>query len=509
MEIISVVLLVLILIAVILVYLKTGSNNNNSIEDIKNRVQELSLRLESIERNAKADSALAREEQNKSAKELRTELSGTMVELGKMLTESLIKQSNQQNVRLESFEKKMTEFTGIIDAKAEQIRVTVERQMAAFTDVLNSSFAAQKEEQGNNYGRFAGLMQEQSKTMTQSLALFRDEIGKMSVGINESMTKIREAVEMRLDSLSRTNTEKLEQMRQTVDEKLQSSIEKRFNESFKLISERLEQVHKGLGEMQTIASGVEDLKNVFKNVKQRGIIGEAQLGSLLEQYLAPDQYIVNAQIKKGSGERVEFAVKLPGQNSETPVLLSIDAKFPIEDYNKIVAVTATPGFQQQELETVLKQFETSIKNRAKEISEKYISVPDTVDFALMFIPGESIYAEILRRPGLFEMIQRDYRVTVLGPVNLTAFLSSLQMGFRTLAIQKRSSEVWKTLGLVKGEFAKFGDVINKTKEKLEQAVKSIDGVGQRTRAIERSLKNVETIPIAGAELLPEAEGDDE
>lgn len=310
------------------------------------------------------------------------------------------------------------------------------------------------------------------------------------------LKEIRETVENKLKSLQEDNNKKLEEMRQTVDEKLQKTVEKRFNDSFKIISDRLEQVHKGLGEMQTLASGVGDLKKVLSNVKTRGNLGEIQLASILEQILSVQQYEQNAQVKSGSQQRVEFAIKLPNRNDENEaLLLPIDSKFPIEDYQRwLEAYENIESTSKKDLEILSKQFENSVKKNAKDIKEKYINPPITTDFAIMFVPTENLYAEILRRPGLFEFLQREYKITVVGPTNLVAFLSSLQMGFKTLAIEKRSSEVWEVLGAVKTEFGKFGDILEKTKKKLQETYNVIDQTGARSRAIERKLRDVQELP---------------
>jgi len=288
----------------------------------------------------------------------------------------------------------------------------------------------------------------------------------------------------------------LEEMRKVVDEKLQETVEKRFNESFKLINERLEQVHKGLGEMQSLASGVGDLKKVLTNVKTRGNLGEIQLGAILEQILSPEQYEQNAVVRENSSERVEYVVKLPGKNDdEKSLLLPIDSKFPNEDYQRLLdAYENATDLNPRDREAVAKQFENSVKKSAKDIRDKYINPPVTTDFAILFVPTEGLYAEILRRTGLFETLQREYKITVVGPTNLVAFLSSLQMGFKTLQIEKRSSEVWNVLGAVKTEFNKFGIVLEKTKTKLQQAANDIDQVGIRSRALERKLRTVHELP---------------
>lgn len=311
---------------------------------------------------------------------------------------------------------------------------------------------------------------------------------------DNKLKEIRETVEQKLLSLQEDNQKKLEEMRKTVDEKLQATVEKRFSESFQLISDRLEQVHKGLGEMQTLASGVGDLKKVLTNVKTRGNLGEIQLGAILEQILSPEQYIFNAVIKSHSQERVEYAVKLPGkQYEQSAILLPIDSKFPMEDYQRLLDAYEQ-SLPSKDIEIFSKQFENAVKKNAKDIRDKYIYPPITTDFAIMFVPTEGLYAEILRRTGLFETLQRDFKITVVGPTNLVAFLSSLQMGFKTLAIEKRSSEVWEVLGAIKTEFGNFGNILEKTKKKLQEASNVIDQAGIRTRAIERKLKNVQELP---------------
>lgn len=314
--------------------------------------------------------------------------------------------------------------------------------------------------------------------------------------LNTGLKSFKDSMEGKLTTLQTENTKKLEEMRVTVDEKLQASVEKRFNESFKSISERLDQVHKGLGEMHSLANGVGDLKKVLTNVKTRGTLGEIQLGNILEQILSPEQYISNATMKAGSSERVEFAVKLPGNNrNDQAVLLPIDSKFPIEDYQRLIEAVESPaGINSAEWELASKQLENAVKKNAKDIRDKYINPPMTTDFGIMFVPTEGLYAEILRRTGLFELLQREFKITVVGPSNLVAFLSSLQMGFRTLAIEKRSSEVWEVLGAVKTEFGAFGDILEKTKKKLQEATNVIDSAGTRSRAIERKLKDVQSLP---------------
>jgi DNA recombination protein RmuC len=312
----------------------------------------------------------------------------------------------------------------------------------------------------------------------------------------EKLETMRKTLETQLRSLQEDNTRKLEQMRATVDEKLQSTLDQRLGESFKQVSERLEQVYKGLGEMRTLASGVGDLKKVLTNVKTRGTWGEIRLSHILEQILTPEQYDVNVATRKNSNERVEFAIKLPGPDAdrEKVVWLPIDAKFPQEDYQRLM--DARDAADKELAEKHIKNLEMRIKAEAKLIKEKYLEPPDTTDFGIMFLPVEGLYAEVLRRPGLCDTLQREHRIVVTGPTTLAALLNSLQMGFRTLAIEKRSSEVWRLLGAVKTEFGKFGQVLAKTKKKLQEAGHTIDQAEIRSRAIVRKLKNVQEVSLA-------------
>ena len=305
---------------------------------------------------------------------------------------------------------------------------------------------------------------------------------------------MQEKVESQLKEIQDKNEKKLEEMRLTVDEKLHATLEKRLGESFKLVSERLEQVYKGLGDMQELARGVGDLKNVLTNVKTRGGWGEIQLENLIDQILTREQYEKNVITKKGSSERVEIAIKLPGRDTinNEPVWLPVDAKFPVEDYQRLLE--AQDLANSAAIIEAGKAIEVRIRGEAKKIAEKYVDPPNTTDFAIMFLPIEGLYAEVLRRPGLAESLQREYRVVVSGPTTLAALLNSLQMGFRTLAIEKRSSEVWKVLSIVKTEFGKFGDILEKTQEKLKQASDTIDTAKVRSRAIERQLRDVQELP---------------
>ena len=316
---------------------------------------------------------------------------------------------------------------------------------------------------------------------------------KFQSGVNEQLAKNREIVDLRLKEIQEVNTKKLDEMKKTVDDKLQESMEKHFNESFKLISERLEQVHKGLGEMQNLAVGVGDLRKALTNVKVRGNIGEIQLGTLLEQYLAPDQYEKNKSIVPQSTDLVEFAIRLPGHKGEEPVFLPVDSKFPVEDYLRLTECYEQHASMSAEVKAAQKNFAQTVRKCASDIKEKYIYPPISTAFALMFVPSEGIYAEILRQPGLFESLQNDYQISVVGPSNLVAFLNSLQMGFKTLAIEKHSNDVWQILGAVKTEFNKFGAAMDATRKSLESVVKHVDKIGVRSRAVERKLRSVQEL----------------
>lgn len=342
---------------------------------------------------------------------------------------------------------------------------------------------------------------ELEKSLERSQALLREEFARSREEMGRIGKEQREEIGGRMDKLTASNEQKqdqirkvmeerLEEMRKTVDEKLQGTLEKRLGESFKMVSERLEQVHKGLGEMQTLATGVGDLKRVLTNVKARGTWGEYQLVNLLEQVLTPGQYVKNAEILPGSREVVEFAVKMPGRdNGGSQVLLPIDSKFPMEDYTRLVDASALGDLAT--VEAASKALEARVKSQAKDIKEKYIHPPHSTEFGILFLPTEGLYAEIAKRPGLIEELQNKYRVTVAGPSNLMMLLNALNMGFRTLALEKRSSEVWSILSAVKGEFGKFGEILDKVQKKIREAGDTIEDANKKTRTISLRLKNVE------------------
>jgi DNA recombination protein RmuC len=368
---------------------------------------------------------------------------------------------------------------------------------------LDKNELSLREEFGRNRGElnrvfinFSSLLEGKLKNILESVS---DSARVNRMELSNSLEKLREAVEKKLLDIQNDNSLKLEKMRETVDEKLHKTLERRLGESFKLVSERLELVQKGLGEMQNLATGVGDLKKVLSNVKTRGVLGEYQLGAILEQILSPGQYGRNVKTKAGSNDMVEYAVKIPSkEHSEKILWLPLDAKFPTGDYERLQE--AYEAGNVEDIDRYKKELERRIRLFARDIKTKYVDPPHTTDFAIMFLPFEGLYAEVLRIPHLFESLQRA-KITIAGPTTLSAFLSSLQMGFRSLAVEKRTSEIWEILGAVRAEFGKFGEVLEKTKEKLDQAGKEIERAGTRSRAIERKLRDVQTLPETKAQAL--------
>ena len=412
------------------------------------------------------------------------------------------------------------------EIKSQDFFATLEKQQERAEHMVRDEFARNRQESAGSARQsreeigstLKSASDSQLKQMSEVAGMQKDQLDSFSKQLLE-MTRLNEAkletlrktVENQLRTMQQDNSRKLEQMRSVVDEKLQSTLEKRLGESFKQVSERLEQVYKGLGEMRNLATGVGDLKKVLTNVKTRGTWGEIRLSHILEQILTPDQYEVNVATKQNSGERVEFAIKLPGQGThkEKVVWLPIDSKFPQEDYQRLLDAQETAD--KVMAEKSVKKLETRIKVEAKAIREKYIDPPNTTDFGIMFLPVEGLYAEVLRRPGLCDSLQRDYRIVVTGPTTLAALLNSLQMGFRTLAVEKRSSEVWELLGAVRTQFSKFGEVLAKTKKKLQEASNTIGQAEVRTRVIARKLSKVQELPQTDSakRIEPAANDDDE
>jgi DNA recombination protein RmuC len=393
-----------------------------------------------------------------------------------------------------------------LDAGLVELRLALQADLRALERELRDELARVGAAQRAD---LAGL---QTVLLAQSGDLARtqnEHLRRLADGNERRLGEVRAAVEARLAALQDGNEKKLEQMRATVDEKLHATLEQRLGESFRQVAERLEQVHQGLGEMQGLARDVGSLSRVLSGVKTRGIFGEVQLGALIEQVFTAEQYATHVATVPGSNERVEFALRLPGQRADgAPLWLPIDAKFPREDYERLL--DAQERADAAGVEAAARAIETRLRLEARGIRDKYLAPPHTTDFALLFVPTEGLYAEVLRRPGLTEALQRECKVIVAGPTTLLALLNSLQMGFRTLALEKRSAEVWEVLGAVKTEFGKFGDVLARTRKKLEEATDTIDAAQSRTRVMARRLKGVEALPEAQAlALLPRDGADDE
>ena len=424
----------------------------------------------------------------------------------------LLQRAGSKNNSLEPF---FRSLEGGLERVERELRLEVVRgrQEAA------TAARGDREEQSLSLDRLAKTLSSQvgqlGTLQGQQLESFAQQLARLTQSNEQRFEQLRLSVEARLGAIQSDNSSKLEEMRKTVDEKLHATLEQRLGDSFKLVSERLEQVHKGLGEMQTLAAGVGDLKKVLTNVKTRGTWGEVQLEALLDQVLTAEQYEKNVATRPNSSERVEFAIRLPGrglgEDDKQPVWLPIDAKFPMEDYQRLVE--AQDRADPLAVELAAKALEMRLRDEAKKIRDKYVEPPYTTDFAILYLPTEGLYAEVLRRPGLADVLQRDFRISIAGPTTLAALLNSLQMGFRTLAIEKRSSEVWGVLGAIKTEFGKFGEALEATRKKLEQATRSIESAGVRTRQIERKLKGVEALPMIEAQArlgnLEEIESDDE
>lgn len=363
---------------------------------------------------------------------------------------------------------------------------------------LREEMSANREEIARSIKNFGDSVDKRIFTLAEmqnkNFAGFSDKLGEVIEKNDKRMSDVRETIEKRLENIQKDNSEKLEKMRETVDEKLHATLEKRLGESFKLVSERLELVHKGLGEMQTLASGVGDLKKVLQNVKTRGTWGEVQLGTLLDQIMTIEQYEKNVATKKDSNDRVEFAIKIPAKDEKLKnIWLPIDAKFPLEDFQNLIDAEEKGNLEL--INSLGKALELRIKSEAKDIREKYLDPPYTTDFGILFLPIEGLYGEVLRRPGLADTLQRDYKVIITGPTTIAAILNSLQMGFRTLAIEKRSSEVWTVLGTIKKEFVAFGDILDKTHKKLQEASNTIETASRKSRTIERQLNKVQELPV--------------
>jgi DNA recombination protein RmuC len=405
---------------------------------------------------------------------------------------------HSQNERLER------ELRNEVAQSAVQTRQESMQTLTLFQQSLLQQSAEATRTQNQQIDALAQQLALLQKSLTDSLAL---QVQGLSEANARRLAEMRVTMETQLAQLQHSNSTKLDEMRQTVDEKLQATLQARLGESFRQVAERLEQVHKGLGEMHSLAQGVGDLKHLLTNVKTRGMFGEAQLGALLEQVLAPEQYAAQVATRPGDKNRVDFAIRLPGRSDDgQPVWLPIDAKFPNEDYERLLDAQGRADAAAAEL--AARALEARIKLEARSIAEKYLEPPHTTDFAVMFLPTEGLYAEVLRRPGLMELLQREHRVTLAGPTTLMAMLNSLQMGFRTLALEKRSSEVWQVLGAVKTEFGKFGDVLAKVRNQTQTVLNTLDQAQTRTNVMNRALRQVDALPEEQSQaLLPgSAEG---
>ncbi len=446
----------------------------------------------SVLRAALADEMRSgRDETGQQARHLREELSATLARLGEGLGATMGRLGGAQAEKVEAVatgvrslaelnERRLADMRRDQEEGGKALREEVGTQVRAFGDLLGRTLDGSASVQKERLEEVAGTV----RRLTQSNA--------------EAHEGLRTAVEGRLETLRQENAAKLEEMRRTVDEKLQGTLEERLGEKFKLVSDQLANVFKSVGEMQILAQGVGDLKRVLTNVKTRGTWAEVSLGGVLEQVLAPEQFVRNVEIKAGSGERVEYAVRLPGED-ERGVLLPIDAKFPSEDYERLI--DASERGDPIGVETALKGLEIRIRQEGAKICEKYVLPPETTDFGILYLPTEGLYAEVIRRPGLVDHLQGQCRIVVAGPTVLLAILNSLRMGFRTLAIQKRSGEVFQTLSAVKTEFGKYGDVLDQVKKKLEQASGQLDGLATRRKAVDRKLRSVEAMPDRDASAL--------
>jgi DNA recombination protein RmuC len=545
-------LLIIALVLLVLLYLKVSRNSSVLLES---RLEAFEKAQERTERVVKEEIALNRGELGKAASEQRQELSSAFKTFGDSVGQRINDVASLQRTQLESFSVELSTFTKesgtrLDTARAEsatggkQLREEVVSTLGTISNAIRNTVGELASTQKVQFEAFAAQLTSFAKTSGEKLDGIRTEaatdagrlreevvaalkgitdittktmgelanvqkgqleamslaIGKLAESNEKKLEAVRTTVEGQLQSMKSDNATQLEQMRLTVDEKLQGTLEKRLGESFKQVSERLEQVHKGLGEMQSLATGVGDLKKVLTNVKTRGTWGEVQLGALLEQVLSPEQFEKNVSTK-GNGERVEYAVKLPGQGLDKSeiVWLPIDAKFPIEDYQRLIEAQECADLEG--IETAGKELENRVRSCARDICEKYLAPPNTTDFGILYLPIEGLFAETIRRTGLIEGIQRNYRVIVAGPTTLWSILNSLQMGFRTLAIEKRTSEVWNLLAGVKTEWTKYGEVLDTVQKKLNQASETIEKAKVRSRAIGRKLKDVQELPATDATLL--------
>lgn len=491
---------------------------------MEGRLEGFEKGIEKTEKSVTDQISRFRDENTANEREARTELNTAVQKFGDAVLSRMTELANLQKNQLDSF----TSNTAVIHQSSEQqevqFRKEVEAKLASIESenskkldrMLAESAESAKLMREETSGSMKSFNQEVVKTLTQvsdgqkeSLRSFSEQLSKLTESNEKKMESLRSTLELKMGQIQEDNGKKLEEMRKTVDEKLHETLERRLSESFQVVSSRLEEVQRGLGEMQALASGVGDLKKVLSNVKTRGIWGEMQLGALLEQTLSPAQYDRNVRTKDDSDENVEFAIRLPGRDGSPGevVWLPIDAKFPQDLYTALI--DAAEKGDTQAIDAAKRDLENGVKKAAKDICDKYLNPPRTTDFAIMFLPTEGLYAEVVRQTALIEQIQRGCRVTVAGPSTITALLNSLQMGFRTLAIEKRSSEVWKILGAVKTEFGKFGKAIESVRKKIEAAGQEFEKTATRTRAVEKKLREVQELPAGETVALLEAPVSDE
>ena len=465
-------LALLVILNIVLLLRSRHNDVSTRLDDVQNFLQQDQQQQQQTQERTERS---LREQVQSTAQATRQELGGNFTQFQQVLAAQLTSVATLQNNQIDAFSQQLVKLNESNAQQLEQIRQALIQQSQTARD-----------EQASSLKRFGDTLNQTLAMLTESNAL--------------RMGEIRTTLEQKIQQLQADNASKLEEMRKTVDEKLHATLEQRLGESFKQVSDRLEKVHQGLGEMQQLAIGVGDLKRVLTNVKTRGTWGEVQLEMVLEQMLTPDQYAKNVETVPGTGERVEFAIKLPGKEDDrAPVWMPIDAKFPKEQYERLI--DAAERADAEGVAQAGKELERAIRSEAKTIAEKYLSPPLTTDFAILFLPTEGLYAEVMRRPGLADELQRTCRVSISGPSTLSALLNSLQMGFRTLVLEKRSSEVWQVLGAVKTEFGKFGDVLAATRNALVKAADNIDKAEVRTRQMTKKLKQVEALPNEEAQSL--------
>ncbi len=483
-------LIAALLIVNILLTARAGKGQSaRALNEINFSIASLTQNLKDTESNIRAEFAVNRKESADTASGLRSEIGSQLNSFTQTFSEQLGLLTRSNGEKLEAIrqttEDKLLAFQSGIDGNSRDSRAELKVNLETFKKELNDALKDYRERLREQFSEF------EKNQQTRNTAS------------NEKLTEIRTTLEKSVKSMQDGNELKLEEMRKTVDEKLEKTLETRLTQSFNLVSERLETVHKGLGEMQQLAIGVGDLKKVLGNVKTRGLLGEIQLSNILEQLLAPEQYEINAITHKGTSNRVEFAIKIPQQNQENKILLMpIDSKFPIEDYYSLLS--AHEAGDTVAADAAGKALENAIKKSARDIHEKYISPPDTTEIGLLFLPIEGLYAEAVRRPALMETLQREYQIILTGPTTLSAILSTISFGYKTMALEQRSGEIKKTLSAVKTEFGKFGDILKKAQEKINKASEDIDElVGARTKKINAKLKSFEELPATETKILLE------